>query len=179
MNGPVYKYFIIDGTVMLLNEILLELANTSYPFKLVWRSEKDTLPEWRYEFTAEKSKIPVQYKSEFQLRPEGNILIVNFRAREADKETLKLGNYWKDDITNTGDAFKVFSTVVATIKDCLKRIDNDDLTVDIIEFAADTDDQSRIKLYTRFADNIGKYLPGWKLKTAKNGAKYLNFRFTK
>jgi len=164
---------------MLLNEILLELANTSYTYKLAWRSDKSELPQWEYKFTSKETEKPIEYKVQFQLRPEGNILIVNFGAREEDKDVLRLGNSWKDNVTNTGDAFKVFATVLAIIKDCLKRIDDDDLDVEIIEFAADTDEPSRVKLYTRFADNIGKYLPGWKLKSAKNGARYLNFRFTK
>lgn len=163
---------------MLLNEILLELANTSYPYELVSNETHMLSQEWTYKFTSKETENPVEYKVQLELRNDNHLLIFSFGAK-TDTKTIQLYNQWKDDITNTGDAFKVFSTVLAILKDCLKRIDKEKLKIEIIEFAADTGEPSRVKLYSRFADNIGKYLPGWKLFKAKNGPRYLNFRFTK
>jgi hypothetical protein len=84
-----------------------------------------------------------------------------------DGEPLKLKDAWSDQITGTGNSIRVFSTILAVLKDAIKR--NPDYSKVI--FSAKETEPSRIKLYSRFADNVGKYLPGWKLSKVKPNAK--------
>ncbi len=163
---------------MFINEILSEIANTSYNFKLNNYIFHPMFSEWEYTFETNDT-VKIKYKVNLSLRSNDNTLIITFGSLTTDNDLTKIGPSWTDNITNTGNAFRVFSTVLLILKECLKQIDSDGLKADMIEFASKTIEPSRIKLYIRFVDNINKYLPDWKLLSVKNGSNYLNFKLKK
>ena len=70
----------------------------------------------------------------------------------------------KDTITGTGDARKVFGTVIEIVKEYASQH-----SPEIIIFSAANDAPSRIKLYNTLATQVGKALPGYTFaKTLKN-----------
>ena len=70
----------------------------------------------------------------------------------------------KDTITGTGDSRKVFGTVINIVKDYVSKHQPN-----ILLFAADSNEPSRVKLYNVLAAQASKELPGYNLaKTLKN-----------
>lgn len=66
------------------------------------------------------------------------------------------GNTWKSTLTGTGDSLKVMGTVIAIVQEYVEV-----QQPDALYFTADNDEPSRVKLYKRFAAQIGKVLPGY------------------
>lgn len=71
-------------------------------------------------------------------------------------------NFWADGgavgVIGTGDAFRVFSTVIAIIKEAVEKYNMDNLL-----FSAD--EPSRVKLYKKLSGRVAREL-GWKVSVA-------------
>lgn len=96
---------------------------------------------------------------------KGSLIQVNITPYTRDKKIVDVGFFDATDdknptidMTGKGDAFRIFATVGAIVKDYVAKNDPDVLT-----FSGKTRDPSRIRLYDLIAKNIGKYLPGYKL----------------
>lgn len=64
------------------------------------------------------------------------------------------------DVTGKGDAFRVFSTVGAIVKD---YVQNSKRPISRMTFKGKTRDQSRIKLYDMIAKSLPRFVPGFTL----------------
>ena len=80
----------------------------------------------------------------------------------------------KDDITGTGDSRKVFGTVINIVKDYVGQNQPD-----ILMFAADNNEPSRIRLYNMLASQAGKALPGYNFVKTLKGSVFTVFYLTR
>jgi hypothetical protein len=80
----------------------------------------------------------------------------------------------KDDITGTGDSRKVFGTVINIVKDYVGQ-----KQPDILMFAADNNEPSRIRLYNMLASQAGKALPGYNFVKTLKGSLFTTFYLTR
>ena len=80
--------------------------------------------------------------------------------------------YGDMQITNSGDAFRVFASVLDVIKKEKKRI----VSHGAFKFAADASEPSRVKLYRIMAKKIQKLLGYKKLSVEKN-SNHIEFMF--
>ena len=92
---------------------------------------------------------------------------VSFMARGENNQP-------KDDITGTGDSRKVFGTVINIVKDYVGQHQPD-----ILMFAADNNEPSRIKLYNMLASQAGKALPGYNFVKTLKGSLFTTFYLTR
>lgn len=80
----------------------------------------------------------------------------------------------KDDITGTGDSRKVFGTVINIVKDYVGQNQPD-----ILMFAADNSEPSRVRLYNMLASQASKALPGYNFAKAMKGGMFTTFYLTR
>lgn len=80
----------------------------------------------------------------------------------------------KDDITGTGDSRKVFGTVINIVKDYVGQNQPD-----ILLFAADNSEPSRVRLYNMLASQASKALPGYEFAKAMKGGMFTTFYLTR
>jgi cytidylate kinase len=92
---------------------------------------------------------------------------VSFMARGENNQP-------KDDITGTGDSRKVFGTVVNIVKDYVAQNQPE-----ILMFAADNNEPSRIKLYNMLASQAGKSLPGYNFVKKLKSSLFTTFYLTR
>jgi hypothetical protein len=92
---------------------------------------------------------------------------VSFMARGENNQP-------KDDITGTGDSRKVFGTVVNIVKDYVGQHQPE-----ILMFAADNNEPSRIKLYNMLAAQAGKSLPGYNFVKKLKSSLFTTFYLTR
>ena len=96
-----------------------------------------------------------------------NKVEVSFMARGENNQP-------KDDITGTGDSRKVFGTVINIVKDYVGQHQPD-----ILMFAADNNEPSRIRLYNMLASQAGKALPGYNFVKTLKGSLFTTFYLTR
>ena len=113
--------------------------------------------------TFSKGESMGAFKAKFIAK--GSLIQVNITPYTRDKKIVDVGFFDATDdknptidMTGKGDAFRIFATVGAIVKDYIAKNNPDVLT-----FSGKTRDPSRIRLYDLIAKNIGKYLPGYKL----------------
>ena len=92
---------------------------------------------------------------------------VSFMARGENNQP-------KDDITGTGDSRKVFGTVVNIVKDYVGQHQPD-----ILMFAADNNQPSRVRLYNMLAAQAGKSLPGYNFVKKLKSSLFTTFYLTR
>jgi hypothetical protein len=131
--------------------MITELFDTKVPIKLKERDKNPfgetyyyefLIDDYKYTFIGEFFKYPD--KEEYK---ESSVLTVEFH---------QAGFY---EITDAGDAFKVFSAVKSCLMDLLKKLPE---KPDSISFSGTDSEPSRIKLYDRFAKVIPRILKGYK-----------------
>lgn len=138
---------------MRAKEFLFELADKPYPFQIVQHGATNST----YGFETDNGSEylihvhPMSSGKGFQ----NDLLNVSFALLQ-DGETID---------TQTGaagaDALRIFSSVVAAVKNSLAERTRAGLDIKYIRFAGSSEEPGRVKLYQRFAKNIGRYLPGW------------------
>lgn len=80
----------------------------------------------------------------------GHAIEVEFGRRD--------GKRWVLDVTNTGEQYAVFSTVLAALREYMKTSDRN-----YVMFVGSLKDNGRVKLYDTLAKMAEKLMPGWKL----------------
>jgi hypothetical protein len=80
----------------------------------------------------------------------------------------------KDDITGTGDSRKIFGTVINIVKEYVGQHQPD-----IVMFAANNSEPSRIRLYNMLASQAGKALPGYNFVKTLKGSVFTTFYLTR
>lgn len=135
------------------NQPLTELANKPYPYNIDVGDIEETTAIFK---TANNQDYVVvigtaggtdEYDAE-----------VSFFARK--------GLYGVSDITNTGDAFKVFATVAEILKAYLNRFKS----IKSFTFNAEYSEPSRVKLYNTMARMMPKFIPNFRF--VGDGADY-------
>lgn len=140
-------------------------------------SQLDEVADQPYRFISPVSTAVAQ-KSQFQtdsgVKMQVNIIV------DQSSGTADVGFYDATDkdnptigMTGKGDAFRVFATVGAIVKQFVDR-----RRPPFLSFAGKTTDPGRIKLYDMIAKNIGRYLPEYKLVDSgfANGDKGYTFQ---
>ena len=81
------------------------------------------------------------------------------------------------DLTGKGDAFRIFATVGAIVKEFL-RSGKPNARITEIYFTGKTKEPSRIKLYDMIAKNISRFLPNFEFKNTvdQGGEKFYHFK---
>jgi hypothetical protein len=132
---------------------LTELADKPYPFQYAQHGAMQSAYGFETESGAEYAVIifPRKLGSGFQ----NNLLEVTFALLQ-DGEAID---------TQTGqagkDALRIFGTVLEAVKSALNKRTEQGLDIEYIRFAAKNLEPKRVALYSRMAQNIGRYLPGW------------------
>ena len=133
-------------------EFLTELANAPYDYVLT--KKLNDVEEYKFQTDAE-----VMYTVRFMRT--GNEMEIGFGAQlPGQKPTM--------DITNSGDAFRVFGTVREILRSYLASVSNHNGQPELIVFTGKNADPSRLKLYDRIASSIPKWIPGYKLSKIEN-----------
>jgi hypothetical protein len=131
------------------------------PFSYNWHQKLDD--DWYGRFNVgENDLISVTFEEE--LSGEGAIEIVFSRGK-------RTGAGHSTSITNTGEQFKIFATVMAMTKEYVKQ-----KSPDKIKFSAKED--SRIKLYGKLIKKYSKSL-GYKVVDKRESSNGLEFRLEK
>jgi hypothetical protein len=82
------------------------------------------------------------------------------------------------DLTGKGDAFRIFATVGAIVKEFL-RSGKPQAQITEIYFTGKTSEPSRIKLYDMIAKNISRFLPNFEFKNTVGNAREKYYHFKK
>jgi hypothetical protein len=150
--------------------MITELFDTKVPIKLVDKNERKENSVYAYEFKVDDlaySFTGELYHDRNGVEGEVNILDLEFA----------LGGYFDRndyEITGTGNALKVFSGVKLCVLDLFKQLK---IEPDIITFAADDNEPSRVKLYDRFMKALPKLLKGYKFDRNVKGRFNKNYKF--
>jgi len=142
--------------------LLTELFDTKVPIKLTLKDEHKENSVYTYEFGIDDLEYTFTgeiYHDKHGIEGEETILSMEFA----------LGGYYdrkEYEITGTGNALKVFSAVKLCVIDLMKQLKE---TPDIIEFSADYEEPSRVKLYDRFMKSIPKLLKNYKFDRREAG----------
>jgi hypothetical protein len=154
--------------------LLIELANSFFPYKLVSRNNNKTFREYRFSIDQGKNEELTYYvgiyfenddvigSDEPGWQPTDLEIMFSTSSTPLIKNATTLDIRRTDKVTGTGNAFKVFSTVLKILKENLEEFSS----INKITFGAKSTEQSRVKLYSHFFDNLNKYLPGWKASKA-------------
>ena len=134
-------------------------------FDQPYKFKKDTDMSWftQYQFTTDDDSLFLVSLT----RPDtaqGDYLPYTSLSFETEHGEMHL--------TGTGDAFRIFATVLAIIKKEKKRIKSHGS----FRFASDSDEASRMKLYRIMAKKLKKLL-GYKKLETKKGSGQLVFYF--
>lgn len=133
-----------------------ELADRPYPFEYKGVMHGDEI----YHFTTKKGQ-----KYEVQIMKSGPGISVLFGVAG---EILDVG------ITKTGDAFKVFATVIEIIKDYVNQHHPE-----AILFSSDRSESTRTNLYYKFAKKISQVFPDYEFGEAEAKGTTMYFRVNK
>ena len=125
------------------------------------------------------SSYPYEFKNNayYFITDAGNDYKVTFKGdKKVEVSFMARGenDQPKDDITGTGDSRKVFGTVINIVKDYVSQNQPD-----ILMFAADNNEPSRIKLYNMLALQASKALPGYDFAKAMKGGMFTTFYLTR
>ena len=121
-----------------------------------------------YEFKNNAYYFITDARNDYKVTFKGDKKVeVSFMARGENNQP-------KDDITGTGDSRKVFGTVINIVKDYVGQHQPD-----ILMFAADNNEPSRIKLYNMLASQAGKALPGYNFVKTLKGSLFTTFYLTR
>ena len=82
------------------------------------------------------------------------------------------------ELTGKGDAFRIFATVGAVVKEYLRTV-KPYANITKLKFSGKTKEPSRIKLYDTIAKNIGKFLPDFKFAGSAGSGNEKFYHFTK
>ena len=121
-----------------------------------------------YEFKNNAYYFITDARNDYKVTFKGDKKVeVSFMARGENNQP-------KDDITGTGDSRKVFGTVINIVKDYVGQHQPD-----ILMFAADNNEPSRIRLYNMLASQAGKALPGYNFVKTLKGLMFTTFYLTR
>jgi predicted nucleotidyltransferase len=121
-----------------------------------------------YEFKNNAYYFRTEAGNDYKVMFKGDKKVeVSFMARGENDQP-------KDDITGTGDSRKVFGTVINIVKDYVGQHQPD-----ILMFAADNNEPSRIRLYNMLASQAGKALPGYNFVKTLKGSMFTTFYLTR
>jgi hypothetical protein len=125
------------------------------------------------------SSYPYEFKNNayYFITDAGNDYKVTFKGdKKVEVSFMARGenDQPKDDITGTGDSRKVFGTVINIVKDYVGQHQPD-----ILIFAADNNEPSRIRLYNMLASQAGKALPGYNFVKTLKGSLFTTFYLTR
>ena len=134
------------------NQKIDEALDSSYPYEFKNNAY--------YFITDARNDYKVMFKGDKKVE-------VSFMARGENNQP-------KDDITGTGDSRKVFGTVINIVKDYVGQHQPD-----ILMFAADNNEPSRIRLYNMLASQAGKALPGYNFVKTLKGSMFTTFYLTR
>ena len=134
------------------NQKIDEALDSSYPYEFKNNAY--------YFITDARNDYKVMFKGDKKVE-------VSFMARGENDQP-------KDDITGTGDSRKVFGTVINIVKDYVSQHNPE-----ILLFAADNNEPSRIRLYNMLASQAGKALPGYNFVKTLKGSVFTVFYLTR
>ena len=131
-------------------EFITELFTNPLPYK--WIEKSSTL--WSGKF-AINSKPPLNVRVDFEYHTNIDLVEIAFLVNGQFK------------LTGSGHAIEIFSTVTKMVEEYMAQNDPK-----IIEFAANANEPSRVKLYTRLATSIGQIYQYELLTKQKSSAVY-------
>jgi hypothetical protein len=131
-----------------------ELTDRPYPYTL---STSNAYGEYKYYFTNSKNK---SYVVEISGDERGIYVLFGII-----KSRVTVVN-----ITGTGDAYRVFSTVIEIIKNHTNQHNPK-----LIIFSSDTDEPSRTRLYQKFVKRLDQVLPNYALEDVDDSSGSVSF----
>jgi len=141
---------------MRANEFLIELTNTA-PYDYVQTRNMGGLDcDWKFE--TDKGIIYT-----VRVRWIDSQMEIGFAAAVPGESRPS-----RNDVTGTGDAFRVFGTIKKIIQSYLASRSAHNGQPPFIVFSANNADRSRKKLYNMIASTAPKWIPGYKLSDVKN-----------
>jgi len=143
-------------------EIVTELANQPYPYKIDIGSREETNAIFK---TANGQEYVVSIGT--STGEDEDDAGVEFFANQ--------GLYGASHVTNAGDAFKVFATVAKILKTYLNKYK----TVRSFTFNSDMSEPSRVKLYNTMARMMPKFITNFKYVGSDEDIDIKTYRFEK
>lgn len=130
---------------------IFEVLDNPLPFRFSQRPTPFNNTYATFHLPMKKSDTDVGYTVRFEPIDDG-IFLVSFIQRTTDLTSFKTKT--SSNITNTGEQYKVFSTVKHIIERFTETIEND--FGDIKGFIFSAVEPSRVKLYDRFVNLFSK-----------------------
>lgn len=123
--------------------ILLEVFSSPYSYKLDGYEKMRNLEVWVYVFTASDSSV----------------IAVEIHKNENNAIDVAFDRNGHAHITNTGDAYRIFATVIAILTEFVKEHKPVSVRFTASKLSDDEETLSRVKLYdrlvNRFAGKLG------------------------
>lgn len=141
---------------MKLRELLTELADKPYEILI---SDHSANSSW-YGFETESG---LEYK-----------IVFNYKDDAVNVTFAMISGGSFDDSLNgqaNSQSLRIMSTVMFALRDVLSRKPD----IQQIVFAGRTMDSSRIRLYSRIAKNIGRYIPRWSFENEQHQGEHVIF----
>lgn len=131
------------------NEIINEVADKPYRSMLTKKTDQGS----QYMFVTDAGTRMLVSLSRELLIDNRNRIEISFAEQTLNGPTINK--------TGKGDAFRVFATVAAIVKEYVAK---SQAQIDELTFTGKTKDPSRIKLYDRIARSLPKVIPEFNLK---------------
>ena len=143
-----------DSKKKVSESVLDEVSDQPYHFIATNQSSDDI----EYEFMTDDRRV-IEVGVDFQNKKNALIAFVD----STNPNNADIG------VTGKGDAFRIFATVGAIVKDFLNRYKTRYKTYpETLSFDGKSDEPSRIKLYDTIAKSIGKFLPDYKFSGSQS-----------
>jgi len=151
---------------MRAKQFITELADWPYDFK-VWSYGDDSTA---YEFTTDAGNKYVVDIATLDMDGDRGVKVdFGLLTGETKHQGVTMSSF-NSDVTGTGDAARVFSTVRDIVWKSINKsyppTHHKRKPVKYIVFAGKDADPSRVRLYQRIARNSAKYFPGFQLTSA-------------
>ena len=133
-----------------------EALDSPYPYQKV----QDEPANMTYKFTTKDNKLYGVYTDVWKNVPEPGQteIVIGFSLDDAENTYTR--NY---KIQNTGDARRVFSTVVAIVKEIADR-----RKPNVLKFSASKSEPSRVRLYNTMIQRLDRVLPDYTMTSGED-----------
>ena len=136
------------------NQYISEAFNRHYRWRVDYTTRESDLDFFDYSLSMKASPIIWEYSF---VTANGDKIVVDIKYKYSDRSitvgfALDENGDYIEDLTDTGDPFRIFATVIDIAKHFLKTAS---IQINKIKFSASKANTNRVELYHRFAKRFG------------------------
>jgi hypothetical protein len=159
------------------SQYISEAFNRPYRWRVDYTPRESDLDFFDYSLSTKATPIIWDYSF---VTSDGDKIVVDIKYRYSDRSitigfALDENGDYIEDLTDTGDPFRIFATVIDIAKHFLKTAS---IQINKIKFSASKANTNRVNLYHRFAKRFGNQAGYGKIST-KNYSNDVEYELTK